>query len=74
MGIAGDISKALAKKAFDKAVHNIRNGSSKHYCPHTDSKRHHMVSSDMGMGWRVLHCDYCGWFDHKNDRHQHFMG
>ena len=71
MGIAGDISKALAKKAFAKAVHNIRKGASSNYCPVLKGD-HKMAHSDMGGGWRALHCTECGWFDHK--KHQHFMG
>ena len=82
MGKLGDAAKAIAQaaarkaasSAYEKLKHNVKKGASKHYCPHTDSKRHHMVSADMGQGWRVLHCDYCGWFDHKSDRHQHFLG
>lgn len=75
MGMIGNAAKALAKaaakKAYNSAVHNIRNGASKNYCPINKGK-HHMVQSDMGMGWVVQHCDKCGWFDHK--KHQHNFG
>jgi hypothetical protein len=61
----------MAKKALASAVHNIRKGASRHYCPATKGN-HKMGHSDMGGGWKVLHCTECGWFDPK--KHQHFLG
>jgi hypothetical protein len=72
--MAKKLLAAAAKKALASAVHNIRKGASKHYCPVTRKNKHSMVRADLGGGWYGLHCDDCSWFDPKNAHHTGHAG